>query len=259
MPAYADTRPRATIRYVVAAYGLVDGAWAAQLPTTGPCCLPGDPCQLRVDHLRPRKTGPCHPLCVVRCDAHGRSFTLYPPGHVPYGRHPLAPVASDGGRVHAAEGAQGGPWCGTVFDASLDAARDMTWCRGVDGGVEQWWGGSDRWQSTQRVHIELAASMLGVLPSTEDGLRARIADALGVPVMTLRDAAVTWANATDRTGRGQAVVSVLSHVALEGAADRLAVCAHLCGWRGEAMRWDGRRLFKLPFRPTGTGAPGRGG
>ena len=49
-------------------------------------------CSLFVDHHRPRKTGPGFPLAVVGCSGHplGR-YTLYPPGHVAYGRQALVP------------------------------------------------------------------------------------------------------------------------------------------------------------------------
>jgi hypothetical protein len=54
------------------------------------------PCHLWVDHQRARKTGPCFQLTVVHCGLHRRAFTLYPPGHVPYGRIVVAPVSSGG-------------------------------------------------------------------------------------------------------------------------------------------------------------------
>lgn len=38
---------------------------------------------------RVRKTGPTHPLVVLRCLVHACSFTVYPPGFVPYGRRQL--------------------------------------------------------------------------------------------------------------------------------------------------------------------------
>ena len=41
---------------------------------------------------RDRKTGPEHPLRVVRCLTHENAFTLYPEGFVPYGRVPVLVV-----------------------------------------------------------------------------------------------------------------------------------------------------------------------
>jgi hypothetical protein len=46
-------------------------------------------CRVRGAGWRERATGPRYPLRKVRCKTHGRSFTLYPVGHVPYGREPV--------------------------------------------------------------------------------------------------------------------------------------------------------------------------
>ena len=59
-------------------------------------------CSLSIDHYRDRKTGPGFPLAVVGCRRHPICrFTLYPPGHIPYGRQavvscsPLGPLLQD--------------------------------------------------------------------------------------------------------------------------------------------------------------------
>lgn len=44
------------------------------------------PCRVGGAGWRERLTGPQYPLKVVRCRVHNVSFTLYPEGHVPYGR-----------------------------------------------------------------------------------------------------------------------------------------------------------------------------
>ena len=46
-------------------------------------------CEMGGAGWRERVTGPRHQLRKVRCKTHGRSFTLYPVGHVPYGREPV--------------------------------------------------------------------------------------------------------------------------------------------------------------------------
>lgn len=53
-------------------------------------------CQLEKHDFRRRKTGPEVPLRVLRCHTHGHDFTVYPPGHVPYGRVALVPVDLQG-------------------------------------------------------------------------------------------------------------------------------------------------------------------
>ena len=77
-----------------------DGELCPRMPAYGPCGM-GDEraCRLVLDHHRPRTTGPCFPLMVLRCTTHDLGFTLYPPGHVPYGRRAIAPVAADGSLV----------------------------------------------------------------------------------------------------------------------------------------------------------------
>jgi len=245
---------------VVTPYEAVNGAWEPVIPAQGWCGSAGSGCVLVLDHRRPRKTGPGFPLWVMRCTAHKVAFTLYPPGHVPYGRQALAPVSPAGGAVSAgALTSVEEVWSGTYFTGAIDAAGQKTWSRGVDGGVEQWWGGAETWRSTQGEHIAVAMALTGIAPWQTQRDREQVGRALGVPLMLLMDAAAMVGQGAGCHRRGQAVVTVLRQVDLLGAWDRLAVCAQLCGWRGGAHRWDGRQLRSLPFRSMGTGAPARGG
>jgi hypothetical protein len=60
-------------------------------------CSDGDrPCRLKKHSFRARKTGPKFPLRVVYCHTHQRHFTVYPMGHVPYGRESVAPLDLQG-------------------------------------------------------------------------------------------------------------------------------------------------------------------
>lgn len=52
-------------------------------------------CRMEGDGWRDRLTGPRHPVRKVRCIAHRRSFTLYPVGHVPFGREPVVCQVED--------------------------------------------------------------------------------------------------------------------------------------------------------------------
>jgi len=49
-------------------------------------------CQLKKHDWRERKAGPCVPLRLMYCRSHGRYFTVYPIGHVPYSRKRVVPV-----------------------------------------------------------------------------------------------------------------------------------------------------------------------
>src|SRR3712207_4169119 len=90
----AGPRPFVTVAYVPSSTAALK---PAVMPQSCVHASTGDPaCVLTVHHLRERKTGPQIPVTVMQCHTHGRAFTLYPLGHVPYGRLPVAPVGLDG-------------------------------------------------------------------------------------------------------------------------------------------------------------------
>lgn len=121
------------------------------------------PCRVALHHLRERQTGPCFPLSVVRRRVHGHAFTLYPDGHVPYGRVAMAPVSADGTLLRRAEADasdQDGAaaplaWEHTVFAAAIDAAAGRSWAS--DSPADD-----PRRRRTQGRWIEQAAGMLAV-------------------------------------------------------------------------------------------------
>ncbi len=73
----------------------------------------GETCRLRKHDFRDRKTGPRFGLRILYCSTHQRYFTVYPPGHVPYGRQAVAPI-DERGRVAAPE-QEAAPWQATLF------------------------------------------------------------------------------------------------------------------------------------------------
>ena len=73
----------------------------------------GETCRLRKHDFRDRKTGPRFALRILYCSTHKVYFTVYPPGHVPYGRQAVAPV-DERGRVAAPE-QEAAPWRATLF------------------------------------------------------------------------------------------------------------------------------------------------
>jgi hypothetical protein len=140
MPECHEFEPVARRAFMVTLYAAdAAGVMVASMPSS---CLrreAGDPpCCLWEDHRRERKTGPLFALTVARCGPHDRSFTLYPPGHVPYGRIAIAPVSVDGALVKeapseertAGEAPVAQPsLSGTVFGAAIDAAAGRAWPR----------------------------------------------------------------------------------------------------------------------------------
>ena len=139
--------------FIIAPYYLDEaGGWIAERPATAPC---GPGCDIREHGSRERKTGPGHPLLVIRCVVHNRSFTIYPPGFTPYGRRRLVPRHQR--------------WAATIFEAVLDASEGERWSdTGQQGG---WW-------STQWRHLERLGELLGL--GGGDRVGERVAQVLGV-------------------------------------------------------------------------------
>ena len=61
-----------------------------------PCADDDRPCRLKKHSFRARKTGPKFPLRVMYCHTHQRYFTVYPMGHIPYGRESVVALDPQG-------------------------------------------------------------------------------------------------------------------------------------------------------------------
>jgi len=230
-----------------------DGTLEPELPTEGVCAGQDHrPCKLNIDHRRKRSTGPCFPLTVMRCRPHRRGFTLYPPGHVPYGRIGVAAVAPDGSPIHGQNGAE--RYRGTLFEASLDASEQKAWHREHRGGS------TDRWWGTQLRRLALAAQLLAVAPGVASRRREQVAEILCVDLLLLREQAQKMRAAQGYQQRGTAIRQVL--VALPPSRflpERLLECGYLAGCWGVPNRWlpQSASLHRRPFRATGTKRPYR--
>ncbi|MFH1570271.1 MAG: hypothetical protein ABIL09_19925 [Gemmatimonadota bacterium] len=204
-------------------------------------------CSLFIDHYRPRKTGPGFPVAVVGCGRHplGR-YTLYPLGHIPYGRQAVVPCSPAGPLLR--DPATGQPlWPGTLFDAAVEAAD-----------AQRWPGHSpaddDRRRRTQGCRLDLAGHLLGVHPELEARTRERLATRLRVPTITLGDAARCWA--TSWRARGAAIRTVLRALPIDGSLlDRLLAAGAVAALWPPPQRWDpGRQTWvrarsRRPERP----------
>ena len=208
------------------------------MPDVGPCSLQGEPaCSVSLHHIRPRSTGPRHPIWVVRCHTHGVTFTLYPLGHVPYGRKSIGSAVPTVGMTGA------NAFVGTVFEASLDAARGSPWLRVSPGGSDRWWG-------TQRQYLSIAMHLCGVAPAMSLTLRELVAAALQIKQLACLDGSAAIADQPGYQNRGQAIRTVLEQLPSGPCAiERLSVSGHLIGFWGTPYVWDPKtsRLRQLDF------------
>ncbi len=232
----------------------------------------GVSCQIRLHHFRDRKTGPAHPLAVLECLAHGHAFTVYPPGHVPYGRRLVAPVAEDGSLLRQAadelpdSARRPLAWKQTLFVAALDAVRGVGWPR-----LEWTWGEERRlplatpglW-ATQLRWLRRGEALLGITPEMEPSTREQLAWQLGVPCLVLIAAEQSLAQARGYRSRGSAMVRVLQQLpARPRLVDDLVAAGYVAGLWGRPSRWDpggaGGGVLRPLFRDAGTrGVPRRG-
>jgi hypothetical protein len=253
MPASYPEAPRSHRPFIVTAYVVdSDGELEPQMPSSCPQgAQAGEGCQLSLHHWRRRKTGPRHPLAVIDCGTHGSpAFTLYPPGYGPYRRQPVERLSPDGRPI----GIESDPdaateLAGTLFEAAADARAGRAWARDGDAGDRP----PERWWSTQGRHLGLAARLVGVAAELTEKARERVAAALSVGTLGLREKA----KARGYRAIGDAVCSVLAAVGRgPRRSRRLLLCGHLVGRWGEPMHWDARRgvLRRSPFRVSDQGA-----
>jgi len=198
------------------------------LPVPGRCPQgeDGSPCQVRAHARRERKSGPEHALAVCRCHTHGVSFTVYPPGHVPYGRIAMVAADSEGRPV------RGEALSMTVLSAVLDASDPVR----VHG--EEAVHKSGVHLRTRGRRIGLCAALVGISGEVSEAVRGRIAQALSVPALRLRDAARAYSASHSMRERAGVVVSVLEALDLASRRIGLLVSGYLAGLWGRPNHWD---------------------
>jgi hypothetical protein len=184
----------------------------------------------------------------VHCRTHrGGRYTVYPPGHLPYGRAAVVPCSPEGPlrRPRA-----GGPpvWAATLFGAALDAAAGSWWPADSPAG-------DDRRRRTQGRRLAWAECLLGLDPALPAARREQLATRLQVPALTLlthrRTAAASW------QARGQAVRTVLAALPVDaGLLDRVLAAGAVSRLWPHPRRWDRRAGAWLPTRPRAPKRPG---
>jgi hypothetical protein len=208
------------------------------------CCIHWDEgmgeCNVVKNGWRERSTGPCHPLRRVKC-RHGPGYTLYPPGHYPRGRMPVAPVSSAGEIVRVAQRedtgddrkAVGKPaWYITVFAAALDACQGIGWFRESPAD-------DCRRRRTQRRYIEMVALLLGLSYEMDEAVSQRIAGCLGIAWLCLSDQRRVYQSAQTYHTRGAAIAAVLEMIPVDRSlSHRLLMAGFIAGLWGRPRRWD---------------------
>jgi hypothetical protein len=197
---------------------------------------------------------------VVRCATHGQASTLYPPGHVPYGRVAVAPVDSCGELIRSPPAAlepQGRPaWELTLFAAAKDAATGHLWpkdasdrhdrAKHADTATPE----DPGCRRTQGRHLRLAATLLGIAADLGSRAREAVAVALAVPVLMLRQAARDLDGARLYRDEGRIIATVLAQLRpARGLGDQLLAAGELASLWGAPRRWDpGGIEVPWPFR-----------
>jgi hypothetical protein len=209
-------------------------------------------CSISKDGHRRRRTGPGFALQVMKCETHGH-FTVYPMGHVPYGRTAVAPVSVAGDPVRA--GATSTPlaqWRQTVFEASA-AASGPRWHRELG-----------RADAVQRRQTAKAGSILGLSPDIDRTVAERICGALSLPGLDHDKARRDYAAARGHLDRARAIVPLLQLLVVDGSfCARILRAGFLAGVWGRPLVLEvhTKRAFPspgtppLPTAPAARGAP----
>jgi hypothetical protein len=228
------------------------GVWhPSVMPTACPTSDGGEACCVSFDYRRARKTGPCIPVAVLKCTTHGCGFTLYPCGHVPYGREAVAPVDLDGETLKvpssdtpSAKAEPCAVWRPTRYAAVLDAALGKAWPRDSPG---PYW-------TTQLRRLEELAALLGLEPVPPTALGEKLARLLDVPRLGLMDDAGRFARAVGLEERGVILVAALERASTGHCVlERVLSCGALAGLWRPVQLWRA-----TPGGPRCTAFPGRG-
>jgi len=193
-------------------------------------------CVLTVHHRRERKTGPQIPVTVLQCRTHRGAFTLYPLGHVPYGRLAVAPVAFDGQVVFSTErepeseaGDKPRPaWRATQFASAFAAIHEQR----VKLTDPRWWA------TEAQDQLAHGATLLGIHPELSAPDADAISFRLEIPRLELRQAAAAYERGRGRAARGRVLVGVLGRLGETRLLDRVLAAGASAGCWGTVTRWD---------------------
>jgi hypothetical protein len=248
------------ISFCVTPYHQKGSAYVPEIPDQCPYRGEG-PCSVVLDHLRERQTGPQFPLYVLRCQGHGRGYTLYPPGYGPYAQASLVAMTPEGlptmvsqetPVVDAKPGPEPGPeltrYLPTYLGAAIDAAAGRFWPPGAGEQADV----ALRYP-TQIRRIARGLVALGLAPDLDPADRLRISQHLNTGLVGKEEAGQP-ANASTNQVRATAVCRILMAVREGWDAVRALTHSFYLGWIwGLPYFWDNqaRVLRTEPFRRSG--------
>ncbi len=165
-----------------------------------------DACNIQFEKWRRRIHGPGFDFAVFLCLSHCRSFTIYPPGWVPYGRKALVLLDHRGEVLQRVPGECA--WQGTLFDAVLDGGKGFFWPEEVSLGPTKEFAqfGS---RKTQRRHIAGAMRLFSLAFTDTQRMREKGAGILGMNLVSLERLATRIRDGPGLLARGRGGEEVL--------------------------------------------------
>jgi hypothetical protein len=199
-----------------------------------PCAEDDNPCPIKKHSYRTRKMGPRIPVRVFYCHTHQRYFTVYPMGHIPYGRKSLVPLDPSGWPRDGKESSIAHQWKKTCFVAALEAAEGQLWLKEVvrgDPAVPRY-GTQERW-------IKLSGGLLGLSPDVPEQAAEKVALELQIPAGEHRQARSDFQQARTLCGRGRAVRGVVGFLRVDQPMwSRFLRAGCLAGVWKRAVIWE---------------------
>ncbi len=210
------------------------------MPSAGPCQVESNSrCDLRIKDFRDRKTGPEISLCVVYCKTHDAYFTLYPPGHVPYGRTALVDLTLSGEEL---EQDRGPPFTGTYYQAALDGEQGRAWPKESAEGSQV-----PRFE-TQKRHLTRCCTQFSILDKTN---WEKATDAIKVAGIVLKQASEILKFHKGYRMMGSCICKIIRQITPTIQTFLgLASCGYYAGIWPEIQWWDESvgRYRRAPFR-----------
>ena len=157
-------------------------------PLRCPSSGDGDPsCSIYIERWRLRICGIPFPLAGMHCETHDLSFTIYPPGWVPYARSLLLLLDHNGHILEPEEKVS--RWVDTVFEAAVDASSKHLWPEEIELGPQTGVLVTAHSRRTQRRHVTGVMRLFGFNISATTREREVVAGLTGIGVSWLEEGA----------------------------------------------------------------------